>query len=83
MDWLLYTFRICSRRHRRPDRRRRRLADDPLLVLLFGIHPATAVGTDLLYAALTKSGGTVVHGRRHIDWKIVRLLASAASRQPH
>ena len=25
----------------------------PLLVLLFGIHPATAVGTDLLYAAIT------------------------------
>ena len=34
----------------------------PLLVLLFGIHPATAVGTDLLYAGITKSGGTVVHG---------------------
>ncbi|MGA9394672.1 MAG: TSUP family transporter, partial [Azonexus sp.] len=32
----------------------------PLLVLLFGIVPATAVGTDLLYAALTKSGGTLV-----------------------
>ena len=28
----------------------------PLLVLLFGVHPATAVGTDLLYAALTKAG---------------------------
>ena len=27
----------------------------PLLVFLFGIHPATAVGTDLLYAAITKS----------------------------
>ena len=34
----------------------------PLLILLFGIHPATAVGTDLLYAAATKSGGTLVHG---------------------
>ncbi|MCB1892749.1 MAG: sulfite exporter TauE/SafE family protein, partial [Rhodocyclaceae bacterium] len=33
----------------------------PLLVLLFGVHPATAVGTDLLYAALTKAGGTAVH----------------------
>ncbi|MDQ5906837.1 MAG: uncharacterized protein QG590_1319 [Pseudomonadota bacterium] len=51
----------------------------PLLVLLFGIHPATAVGTDLLYAALTKSGGTVVHGRKgHVDWKIVGLLASGS-----
>ena len=51
----------------------------PLLVLLFGIHPATAVGTDLLYAAITKSGGTVVHARKgHVDWRIVRLLASGS-----
>ena len=34
----------------------------PLLILLFGIHPATAVGTDLLYAAATKTVGTAVHG---------------------
>lgn len=48
----------------------------PLLVILFGIHPATAVGTDLLYAAVTKAGGTVVHGKKgHIDWKVTRLLA--------
>ena len=33
----------------------------PLLVLLFGIHPATAVGTDLLYAGLTKISGSLVH----------------------
>jgi hypothetical protein len=40
----------------------------PLLILLFGIHPATAVGTDLLYAAATKSAGTLVHGlNRNID----------------
>jgi uncharacterized membrane protein YfcA len=48
----------------------------PLLVLLFGIHPATAVGTDLLYAAITKSGGVLVHGRNgHVDWRIVGWLA--------
>jgi uncharacterized membrane protein YfcA len=48
----------------------------PLLVLLFGFHPATAVGTDLLYASVTKSVGTVVHGNRQtVDWKIVRELA--------
>lgn len=51
----------------------------PLLVLLFGIHPATAVGTDLLYAAITKSGGTYVHAQRGtVDWKIVRLLATGS-----
>jgi uncharacterized membrane protein YfcA len=48
----------------------------PLLVLVFGISPATAVGTDLLYAALTKAGGTVAHGRKgHIDWAITGRLA--------
>jgi uncharacterized membrane protein YfcA len=48
----------------------------PLLVLLFGIHPATAVGTDLLYAAITKSGGTFVHARKgHVNWRITGLLA--------
>ncbi len=51
----------------------------PLLVLLFGISPATAVGTDLLYAAVTKSGGVVVHGlNRTIDWAIVRRLAAGS-----
>ncbi len=51
----------------------------PLLVLLFGVHPATAVGTDLLYAAITKGAGTLVHGsRQNVDWRIVRLLASGS-----
>src|SRR3954451_15872474 len=48
----------------------------PLLVLLFGFHPATAVGTDLLYASITKTVGTAVHGKqRTVDWRIVRNLA--------
>ncbi|PZU06860.1 sulfite exporter TauE/SafE family protein [Sphingomonas sp.] len=48
----------------------------PLLVLAFGFHPATAVGTDLLYASATKSVGTAVHGfSGSVDWKIVRRLA--------
>ena len=51
----------------------------PLLVLLFGIHPATAVGTDLLYAAITKAGGTTVHARKgHVNWRITGLLASGS-----
>jgi len=33
----------------------------PLLILLFGVHPTTAVGTDLLFAASTKATGTIVH----------------------
>jgi len=48
----------------------------PLLILLFGIHPVTAVGTDLLFAAATKTAGTLVHGlARSVDWRIVRRLA--------
>jgi uncharacterized membrane protein YfcA len=51
----------------------------PLLVLLFGIAPATAVGTDLLYAAATKTGGTIVHSRHgHIEWQIVGRLAAGS-----
>ena len=48
----------------------------PLLILLFGIHPSTAVGTDLLYAAATKAGGVAVHGwERTIHWRAVIRLA--------
>jgi uncharacterized membrane protein YfcA len=51
----------------------------PLLVLLFGFHPVTAVGTDLLYASVTKTVGTVVHGKqRTVDWRIVARLATGS-----
>src|SRR5437899_9245342 len=51
----------------------------PLLILLFGVPPATAVGTDLLYAATTKTGGSLVHGlARTIDWRVVRRLAAGS-----
>jgi len=46
---------------------------------LFGIHPVTAVGTDLLHAAVTKSFGTLVHGYIHtVDWRVVRRLATGS-----
>jgi uncharacterized membrane protein YfcA len=48
----------------------------PLLVLFFGVSPATAVGTDLLYAALTKTLGGWVHSRNGtVDWKVLGLLS--------
>src|SRR5580765_7879441 len=48
----------------------------PILILFFGIHPASAVGTDLLYAAATKTAGTAVHGfNKTIDWRVVGRLA--------
>jgi uncharacterized membrane protein YfcA len=51
----------------------------PLLVLMFGINPKTAVGTDLLYAAVTKLAGSAIHGwRETVDWKIMGRLASGS-----
>jgi hypothetical protein len=51
----------------------------PLLILLFGVHPTTAVGTDLLYAAATKTGGSLVHGlARSVHWPAVVRLASGS-----
>lgn len=51
----------------------------PILVLAFGFHPATAVGTDLLYASATKVAGTGVHGLRGtVDWRVVRRLATGS-----
>jgi uncharacterized protein len=48
----------------------------PVLVLLFGIAPQTAVGTDLLFACITKVFGTLVHGQKGaVDWAIVRRLS--------
>ena len=48
----------------------------PLLIFGFGIKPALAVGTDLLFAAFTKLGGSInLAGSRSIDWKIVGALS--------
>ena len=49
------------------------------ILLWFGILPATAVGTDLLYAALTKAGGVFVHHKqKHVDWKLTAWLAAGS-----
>lgn len=51
----------------------------PLLVLLMGVAPHTAVGTDLLYASLTKMFGVGIHGAQgRVDWQIVRRLAAGS-----
>src|SRR5262245_53896764 len=51
----------------------------PLLILFFGVNPPTAVGTDLLFAAATKTAGTLMHGfSRNIDWRVVGLLATGS-----
>lgn len=47
----------------------------PLLILFFGIAPSTAVGTDLWFAAVTKSvGGAIHHRMGGADMRIVRRL---------
>ena len=48
----------------------------PILVLGFSIPPVIAVGTDLLYAAITKSVGVFAHQKHgNIKWKVVALLS--------
>ncbi len=48
----------------------------PLLVMVFGIPASAAVGTDLLFASITKGVGTTLHGlNQSISWRIVGRLA--------
>jgi uncharacterized membrane protein YfcA len=48
----------------------------PILLIFFNVKAAVAVGTDLLYASITKTAGIFAHGKLgNIDWNIVKLLA--------
>jgi len=48
----------------------------PLLIFGFGIKPHLAIGTDLLFAAFTKMGGTVSLARRRlVPWRLVATLS--------
>lgn len=51
----------------------------PILIFFFGIKPYMAVGTDLLFAAFTKMGGTVQAARaRRVDWSLVLHLSAGS-----
>ncbi|RIV80613.1 sulfite exporter TauE/SafE family protein [Aurantiacibacter xanthus] len=51
----------------------------PILIVLLGVPPAMAVGTDLWFAAITKSvGGATHHKLRSVDWQVVRQLAKGS-----
>jgi len=51
----------------------------PMLIIVFGIEPIAAVGTDLLYASITMASGTAVHAyNRTVDWKIVGWMAAGS-----
>lgn len=48
----------------------------PVLILFYGVSPAVAVGTDLLYASISKAWGVTLHQRRGtLEWSIVGRLA--------
>ncbi len=51
----------------------------PILIFFFGVKPYLAVGTDLLFAAFTKMGGTVKLARaKRIDWRVVLHLSAGS-----
>jgi uncharacterized protein len=51
----------------------------PLLMGVFKLHPALAIGTDLWFAAITKSGGAIAHHRHgHVDYRITGLLLAGS-----
>jgi uncharacterized protein len=51
----------------------------PLLISVFKLHPTTAIGTDLWFAALTKSGGSWAHYRLgHLDGRVTALLLAGS-----
>jgi hypothetical protein len=48
----------------------------PILILIFGIAPTTAIGTDLCFAAITKAvGGAIHHSKQSADIGVVKRLA--------
>jgi uncharacterized protein len=51
----------------------------PLLLEVFKLHPAVAIGTDLWFTAITKTAGSMSHHRAgHVDWRITRLLLAGS-----
>ncbi len=51
----------------------------PLLLSVFKLHPAEAIGTDLWFAALTKTAGSVSHHNAgHVQWRITGLLLAGS-----
>ncbi len=51
----------------------------PLLLSVFKLSPAVAIGTDLWFAALTKMSGSVAHARHgHVNWQITRQLLAGS-----
>ena len=51
----------------------------PLLLTVFKLNPAIAIGTDLWFAAITKTAGSIAHhDAGHVEWRITRLLLAGS-----
>ena len=51
----------------------------PILIFFFDVKPYLAVGTDLLFAAFTKMGGTIKLARaRIVNWRVVLHLSAGS-----
>jgi uncharacterized membrane protein YfcA len=51
----------------------------PLLLTVFKLNPAVAIGTDLWFAAITKTAGSISHHQAgHVDWRITGLLLAGS-----
>jgi uncharacterized membrane protein YfcA len=51
----------------------------PILIFFFGVKPYLAIGTDLLFAAFTKMGGTIKSARAgRVDWRVVTHLSAGS-----
>ena len=55
----------------------------PMLILVFGVTPVTAIGTDLAYAAVTKTVGGYKHlSQRTVDVRLSSWMAIGSCRRP-
>ena len=51
----------------------------PLLLSVFKLNPAVAIGTDLWFACITKAAGSASHHNAgHVDWRVTRLLLAGS-----
>jgi len=51
----------------------------PMLILIFGINPVTAIGTDIFYAAVTKTVGSIRHLRLRTVHRALALWLTVGS----
>ena len=51
----------------------------PLLLTVFKLSPAVAIGTDLWFACITKTAGSAAHHQAgHVEWRVTALLLAGS-----